>query len=171
MASRNPIGKKLKGRYIAIGIAIGFTLFIAVLAFSVTSARFGNLASSSPSVPTNAYVENIASGIISIGEGSYEYREFEVPADSSNSIVRGSFHVLADAGGQIQVFIFDEKQFANWQDNRTLTPNHFYSGEVTIANLEDGVPPGKKLYLVFDNTFSSTSAKTVSANIELFYRR
>jgi hypothetical protein len=160
-----------KGRYVAIGIAIGFTLFVAVLAFGVSIARFGNLESSSPSLPKNEYVENIASGIILIGVDTYEYREFEVPSDASNAIVRGSFHVFTDSAEQIRVLIFDQDQFLNWQTNQEMGKNHFYSGEVITADLEHGVPPGQKLYLVFDNTFSSTSAKSINADIELFYRR
>lgn len=141
-----------------------------MLAFGVSIARFGSLPSGPPP-PTTEHVEAIVHGVVSVGAGAYEYRQFTVPVDAVRPIVRGNFFVNSTDGESIQVMILNAESFAKWQSDHIAAENYYSSTEVTTANLEASVPSGQTLYLVFDNTLSETSSKNVNANIELAYLR
>jgi hypothetical protein len=153
----------------AIAVAIGFGLFVAVLAFGVSIARFGNLPSG-PSPPTSEQVENIVNDIVNVSARTYEYRQFTVPVDATNAIVRGNFFVNSTDGDTIQVMILNLNSFSQWQIDPIVAENYYSSTQVTTADLEADVPSGQTLYLVFDNT-RSTVTKIVDADIELAYLR
>lgn len=65
--------------------------------------------------------------------------------------------------------ILNTESFAKWQSDHIAAENYYSSTEVTTANLEASVPSGETLYLVFDNTLSTTATKSVNADIELAY--
>ena len=155
-----------------MGIAIAFTLFVAALAFGVSIGRFGEISEPrSAPVPTTENVETIASHVIALDGGDYEYVQFGSPVDASTSIVRGSYHTIG-SGERIHVMILGEQNFEKWKGEQQMPEDFFYySGEVKAANLEADVPAGEALYLVFDNTSSAGRPTNVEANIELFYRR
>lgn len=140
------------------------------MAFGVSVARLGDLGSSpSSSVPKVEHTTTIAKGVINVGAGDYDYRQFEVPADASNAIVRGGFYVNGSIADEIRVMIFNAETFAKWQSDYTLAENYYFSTDVTTANLEADVPSGQTFYIVFDNTFSATSSKSVIVDIELAF--
>lgn len=160
-----------RSRFIAIGIAVVFTLFVAAMAFGVGLSRSGKISSyPSASVSLTESVETLANRVIAIDGGDYEYVQFGVPVDASTSIVRGSYHT-AGSGQQIYAMILGEEDFEKWQGDQEMPDNFFYySGEIKAADIEADVPAGATLYLIFDNTSMETTT-SVDANIELFYRR
>jgi hypothetical protein len=145
-------------------------VFVALLAFGVSIARFGSLPSG-PSSPTTEHVEAIVHGVVNVGAGAYEYRQFTVPVDAIRPIVRGNFFVNSTDGENIQAMILNTESFTKWQSDHIAAENYYSSTEVTTANLEASVPSGQTLYLVFDNTLSTTATKSLNADIELAYLR
>jgi hypothetical protein len=165
------IARASRSRFIAIGIAVVFTLFVAAMAFGAGLSRSGEILSS-PSAPVSLTesVETLANHVIAIDGGDYEYVQFGVPADASTGIVRGSYHTTG-SGQRIYAMILGEEDFEKWQGDQQMPEDFFYySGEIKAANIEADVPAGATLYLIFDNT-SMGMAKSVDANIELFYMR
>jgi hypothetical protein len=160
-----------RSRYIAIAVAIGFTIFVAVLAFGVSLARFDRILSNSPSVNLAEHVVPIASGVIYVEAGNFEYIEFQVPSDASNAIVRGSYFATGN-GERIYVMILGGDEFESWRNSQEApSAFYYYSGEVKAGNIEAHVPSGGTLYLVFDNLSSHEMPVNVDSNIELFYRQ
>jgi len=133
-------------------------------------AKLGDLGGSpQSSVPKTEYSSTIAKGVVNVDASDYDFRQFEVPTNASNAIVRGSFYVNGSSADKIRVMILNDETFSKWQSDHTLAENYYFSTDVTTANLEADVPSGQTLYIVFDNTFSATSSKNVIVDIELAF--
>jgi len=152
---------------IVVGSIIGIAALIAILA--ATGYLPLNLSALVLSSGTKSeYTKPILSKVISVDAGEFQYEQFEVPADASVPIVRGSFLVSGVNAEDINVMIVDEDGFATWQKGQAPVGQHYFSSEVITADLEARVPSGVTLYLVFDNSHSLAS-KSIEAEIELAY--
>jgi len=155
---------------IVVSSIIGIAALVAILV--ATGYLSLNLPSLTSSTSTESeYTEPIVSGVVSVDAGDYQYEQFEVPADVSIPIVRGSFLVSGGDAENINVMIVDGDGFASWQNGLVPQGYHYFSSQVITANLEAKVPSGTTLYLVFDNRHSLDSAKRIVAEIELAYLR
>jgi hypothetical protein len=84
---------------------------------------------------------------------------------SSGQHVVGHFIAAGVSKNNIRVFIFDEDGFANWQNGRPVK-THYDSGKVTTGKIDLRLKPGT-YYLVFDNSFSGVSNKTITSDIQI----
>jgi hypothetical protein len=77
-------------------------------------------------------------------------------------------HVLGLAGGNkdIEVILFDEDGFTNWK-NRNSTRTIFNPGKATATTISAHLPGPGSYVLVFSNTFSAVTPKTVQARAAL----
>lgn len=84
---------------------------------------------------------------------------------SSGQHVFGHFKAEGMSRNNIRVLILDEDGFANWRNGRTV--RMFYdSGKVTVGKIDVRLKPGT-YYLVFDNSFSGLSNKTITSDLQI----
>ena len=97
--------------------------------------------------------------------GYQKTNRFVVPPDSQRAHVIGEF--TAVNGDNTQVHIFDQLGYENFV-HRAAARSFYESGRVYSAKVDVWLAPGE-YYLVFENSYSLFSTKTVSANITLIY--
>ena len=85
-----------------------------------------------------------------------------------NIKVLGEFNVWGGAGNDIRFYALDQHNFEKF---RTGSPYRALdeSGQVSNYKFEIPITHSGKVYLVFDNTFSILSAKTVKVDAKLSY--
>ncbi|MFZ0738426.1 MAG: hypothetical protein WAM96_15130 [Candidatus Acidiferrales bacterium] len=99
----------------------------------------------------------------------YVYYAVVVPPGATNVSVTGHFSASGGTGNDVEVYILNTDQFANFQ-SRHETTTFYNSGRVTQNSIRAILPPGgATYYLVFNNNFSFLSAKAVQANVTLTY--
>ena len=127
--------------------------------------------SSNPGSGSGQYVqysEPVVNGELSVNPGDYAYYSFEVPSDATDPQLTISFTASGGSGNNIYVYVMDSTDFINWQNGNSASAI-YNSGKVTTASTTVYLPGPGIYYVVFDNTFSWISTKTVSANIVLQY--
>lgn len=141
-------------RNIAIA-AIVIILFFIVVSYIVT------FRSSTPTTFT-------FSGTINIPPSSFEYLSVNVPSNAKDATLSIYFVAQGGTGNDIRCFVMDPTNFVDWENGQ---PAFFiyYSGQVTVAKDRVSLPGPGTYYVVFDNTFSSFSSKTVNYTITLSY--
>ena len=99
--------------------------------------------------------------------GNFHAIKFEVIDDMIFPIVEGEFDVLA--GGDINVWIFDEINYKNWKANVAGVKVWFQAVRVAAGKISAGGFSLGTYYLVLDNKFSWFTKKTVKVKAELIY--
>ena len=111
----------------------------------------------------------IANETLSVRPGGYVYYTVEVPSYAINPAFSISFTASGGTSNDICVFVIQgTAEFVEWQHGFSV-PVIYNSGQVTAASTTVYLPGPGTYYIVFDNTFSWTSTKTVSVNIVLQY--
>lgn len=104
-----------------------------------------------------------------LSAAQYRYIRFEVPQNAGAVRVEGAFSASGGAGNDVEAYIFSNDDFVNWQ-NRHPVRTFYNSGRVTQGTLEVSLPPlAGTYYLVFSNSFSLLSSKTVQTSIRLHF--
>ncbi|HTU42165.1 MAG TPA: zinc-ribbon domain-containing protein [Candidatus Aquilonibacter sp.] len=108
---------------------------------------------------------------LTINQLGYSYFKLAVPATASSVELHGNFTASGGAGNTIEVFVFSENGYGEWQKQQEAHP--FYrSGKVSMDTIEAELPSGSgTYYLVFNNKFSSSTPKTISLDARLTYYR
>lgn len=142
-------------------IAIGAFLIVSSVSHSSTT---GN----SKSIPTSInYLLNISNGTIQLAAHTYTFYHFSAPSGSSNAQVQGEY-TIGGNGSNIRIYILDEGNFANWKNGQEFTS--YYDGTQKLSDrLSVSIPSGKTLYLIYDNSHSSTASKVVTNKLHLMY--
>jgi len=103
---------------------------------------------------------SIVSNTITVAPGTTQKFTFSVPAGASNAHISGTFSATGGSGNDIIVYVSDS--YGNALYN---------SGQVTTGNFNVNLTAGSNYSLVFDNTFSTVSSKTVTAQATLNYNQ
>jgi len=114
------------------------------------------------------FIIYLFNGSVSVDPGYFDYTPFNVTAGGMNVTVTGNFSASGGTGNDIEVYIMNSTQYNSWY-NGNQTSVYYDSGQVTASNISLSLPPGQSYYLIFDNSFSSISSKTVSGEIKLTY--
>ena len=89
--------------------------------------------------------------------------------DVTNVWVDGNFSASGGSGNDIEVYLFDQDAFVNWQNNRPARAC-YNSGRSTQGKIYAGLPPLAGTYfLIFNNNFSLITPKVVQASATLHY--
>jgi hypothetical protein len=92
---------------------------------------------------------------------SFTYIKFDVPANSTAARLDGHFQASGGARNDIEVYVFDQDSFANWQNHHKAAA-YFNSGRLTDGKISASLPSqAATYYLVFNNKFSLLSPKAV----------
>lgn len=94
---------------------------------------------------------------------------FNVPANATNVRVEGSFAASGDAASDVEVYVLNDDDFVSWRNGQSV--NALYkSGRRPRGILHAVLPVGAGTYhLVFNNKFSLSTPKAITANIRLRY--
>jgi hypothetical protein len=127
---------------------LAFTL-VTILNLSVIASPFGQAA--------------IVNTAFTVKAGDAKYWTFRVGSDGANVV--GRFRAEGGSGNDIKCLILDADSFENWRNGHRVR-TYYNSEKITVANINVNLPQGEYV-LVFDNTFSGLSNKTVTANVEM----
>jgi RNA polymerase subunit RPABC4/transcription elongation factor Spt4 len=119
--------------------------------------------------------QTITPAAVSIVPHGFASYRFTVPAGARNVTVTGEFEatavhpVVRDDG--LEIYLLTESDLVNWQYG--YSPNAFFSsGRVKQGEIDAALPAGAGTYcLVFNNNFSSRTAKSVHASVILHYNK
>jgi len=142
---------KQKNEVVAAALALIFLVWVVLIVYS---SMFNSV--------------TIANETLSVRPGGYVYYTVEVPSYAINPQLTISFTASGGSGNDIYVLVMDSTDFINWQNGHSAY-TIYNSGKVTAASTTVYLPGPGTYYIVFDNTFSWISTKTVSVNIVLQY--
>jgi len=160
MAEDQPKAKISRSKFIAIGVSVAAIIGVLVV--------FGMSSGGEFSLIPQEHSEQIVKGIIRINPGTYQYYQLIVPSGATDARIEGTFTASGGSGNDILVMLFPEDGFVNWKYGYNAD-NFYFSGKVIAGQVGAVVPSGEKVYLVFDNSFSLISSKTVNTDIKLIY--
>lgn len=149
-------------------LVIALVVIFAILAISemwLSSIR--GPTGSAGIIPTQKSI-SILSGSIKVNPLSQSSYSFSVPNAVLNPVISGSFSVSGGSGNDINVYIMSSQDYSSWKNGNQVYPN-YNSGRVSSGNINLQLSPGQAYYIIFDNTFSLISSKTVSGQITLTY--
>jgi hypothetical protein len=150
-----------KKSHTARNITIVVIMVLLVLIFGFIA--YNSYQRSSP--PT--FTETL-SGTITVDPLAYRYLTITVPSGASDPIL--SIYFIAQGGtrNDIRCFVMDETNFIDWRNGHPAFIL-YVSGQVPTAKGQISLPGPGTYYIVFDNTFSVFSSKTVNYSITLKY--
>jgi hypothetical protein len=104
-----------------------------------------------------------------VNAGSSKSYEFTVPTGAFDVRLKGHFAATGGSGSDIQVALFTDDQYVNWQNGHE-SKTFYNSGKVTQDTFNVSLPSDATTYrLVFSNKFSLLTPKAVQANADLNY--
>lgn len=96
---------------------------------------------------------------------------FNVTPDMQNVTVIGHFTAQGGFGNDIRVVVVSEDDFLNWQNGHAAS-SYYDSKKTTSGSFNVRLPSSARQYrLVFDNSFSLVSNKTVDVEAKLQYEQ
>lgn len=144
-------------------VLLGGIAVVGLLVFVTVYNTYQNAGGAAPSVFTTEHP--IVNQTFEVPARSYKYFSFGMPGGGN---VRGNFQAF---GGKndIEVAVFDENGFINFQNGNRASRVYYYSGGyVTVADMNQYLPPGR-YYLVFNNRDALLTDKVVTAKIDAVY--
>ena len=112
--------------------------------------------------------EKLMSGQLVVGAGKYASVKFNVPSWMRSARVVGSFRTSGRSTKSIEVVLLQEDEFQNWANGRQARVL-YSSGRATAGKIEAPVGKVGTYYLVFNNSFSPYTKKSIAAEVELRY--
>jgi hypothetical protein len=127
--------------------------------------------------------QTILDNSFTVSSHSFRYYKFALPEGSVNVAMVGHFSASTEASKNainndknnnvedgIEVYVLSEPAFTVWQKG-FATSSVYESGRIQQGTLQSELPAGAGIYyLVFNNKFSSKSAKNVNATVVLRYK-
>ncbi len=121
--------------------------------------------------PTRAqrapYISRIAPQGINLRNGQFMYYSFDIPESEDYGIVRGWFVVKGADRLDVRVLILDGTNLDNFRNGDSFS-NYLDTGLRHWANINVRLPRGR-FYLVFDNTHSLLTNKSLRTDLTLLW--
>jgi hypothetical protein len=147
------------------------TAIIVITALGIGGCVGGHSSLDEPNSLLKRAGDQIVGGAFAVAARTFTPFTFAVPPGSSKLQLEGTFAATGGANNDIEVAIFEETQFLNWQNGHKFTAT-YQSGRVTADRIRVPLPPDPATYvMVFSNRFSIFSAKDVKADVKLQYDR
>ncbi len=99
---------------------------------------------------------------------TYYAANFTVPNGAQQIKVNITFTAQGGSGNDIKFFAFAREQFFNWANHKSYLAIR-ETGQITSLNEEISLPSSGSYSLVYDNSYSFFSTKTVQARATLTY--
>ena len=141
---------------------------IAIIAVGVGGGSIMSMGARSASTPVFAQSTPILDELLIVEPGAFRYFEINIPIETKNSAVRGSFSSFGSGpDNDVVVSVVPEIALQNINEGKGY-PAFYFSGKVASGTVDAAITETGLMYLIVDNRFSESS-KTVDLNIELFY--
>ena len=144
---------------------------VAIVAIAIIIAGVGggsilSMGGRSASAPVFTQSRAILDEVITVEPKSFRHFEFNVPEETKNSVVRGSFaSVGSGLDNDFVVSVVPEVALQNINEGKGY-PAFYFSGKVASGEVGATIKESGTMYVIVDNRFSESS-KTVDLNIEL----
>ncbi|MGC8622315.1 MAG: emp24/gp25L/p24 family protein [Caldisphaera sp.] len=176
-STSQPSNSTMKPSHTTRNVGIIAIVIIVVLIVGISAAMIAGsndnsgynsgATSSGPTYVTQTVT--IFSGSAAVNPGSYYAISFSVPSNAINVQLSGSLTASGGSGNDVRVYVMDSTNYINWQNGHSASA-YYTTGQETAFNINVGLPDGAgTYYVVFDNTFSIISSKTVTGTITLTY--
>ena len=96
------------------------------------------------------------------------YFTITIPNNATNISVTGRFEASGGSGNEVEVYIFDQDGFINWENGHQVHAI-FASGRMTQGDIDASIPAPGTYYLVYSNKFSLIANKAVVTEANLNY--
>jgi hypothetical protein len=152
-------------------VVAGAFLFLGSGEFNSSPRKTITTIASSTVLAPLAISSQVVNGTVSVSAGNYTYYQVSIPASASNVTFSGSFTTSGGGGNDIEVLIMDQSNFASWQHGglpAATASKHYDSGQTTAGSFSLGCLPGT-YFVVYSDTFSSASSKTVNTMVSVMY--
>jgi hypothetical protein len=154
-----PEKRKRKALWILLPIGL-------LLVYWLSSHRTGT--QSLQEVPKQQRIQTIANPALLVKATGNSYLKLDVPPGAGSVHLRGSFIARGGMDDDIEAYVFSDEEFMNWQNSHSAE-TLYTSGKVTVGKFNINLPDSGTYYLVFDNTSSLFTQKTVRVNATLSY--
>jgi hypothetical protein len=153
----------------ALLVVLGFLLWSFINQQNSNSRSSGSQ-SGRPFIPTaQPRVMTLVDTAFTLNALQGMHWNFNIPANATDVRVEGTFNASGGARNDIEVYVLNDDEFVNWQNNHSVS-TLYNSGRMTQGTLNAALPPSAGTYhLVFNNKFSLLSPKAVRASIRLHY--
>lgn len=151
-------GKKVGKVRIIISLVAAVAVVFIVYAFLEASNNRPNLRAGS-SVPREQVLLN---EVVSVQAHTERHYSFTL---NRGALLRGDFRAFGGTGNDIIVLVMNADSYVNWSNGHKVNPL-YDSGQVTVGNISVNLSPGT-YYVVFDNSFSVVTNKSVEAHLKL----
>jgi len=95
--------------------------------------------------------------------------KFSVPAGAKSVRLEGTFKTNGGGANDVAVFLFTNKEFANWQQQEPFSAL-YESGRIPSGTLDVALPSDAETYfVVFSNNFPLSTPKVVQASLRLHF--
>jgi hypothetical protein len=163
-------GTRNSHRGAVVGAGVVLLVLVAGTVISTRSKK-GTLGYA-PDVILTPMTDRIVSGAVTVPAGGHLDFRFDVdPSSMRDARVVGHFLCTGGAGNDIVAVLAEEKEFAKWIDGQVANVYYTSRGKVTTGALDAQITRPGTYYLSFSNRFSTFSAKTISAEIDLEYSK
>lgn len=114
--------------------------------------------------------DNIVNGNISVSAGAHDAYRISVAAGMFDPRIVGSFTASGGSGNDIVVYVMDATAYTNYSNGHQVN-TYYASGQLTTSSLDVGPLQPGDYYVVYDNSFSTISAKNVATRMDLKYQK
>jgi len=131
------------------------------------SATFTTTPTPTPTVTSTPAIKNLLDKkLINVAARDYWSLEFEVTPEEATLVLQGEFVAMGGSGNDIDLFVMDEINLKNWENNHPAT-FIYHSGQLTAAKWELTLSQPDIYYIVFSNRFSLFSNKVINVTATL----
>jgi hypothetical protein len=156
------VREKLKRKGLWLLLPIGL-----LLVYWLSSHR--THAQSSQPVTKQQRIQTISNSALLVKATGNSHFKLDVPPGADNVHLRGNFIARGGMDDDIEAWVFSDEEFMNWQNGQSAE-TLYSSGKVTAGKFDLKLPSDSgTYYLVFDNTSSLFTQKTVRVNGNLSY--
>jgi hypothetical protein len=169
-----PTPAQTKGRGVSTGfVVLLLIVFLVVLGWWVVSKQSGasgpTAAGSVFQAAPQPHTATITDTAFTVAALTGLHYKLTVPPGATSVRVEGNFSATGGFSNDIEVALFSDDEFVNWQNHHPVTAL-YSSGRITQDTLNVNLPPGAgTYYLVFNNKFSLLTPKAVRASLRLHY--
>ena len=120
-----------------------------------------------PTAVPHSHRVTLQDGAFIVSASSFSLLQVNVGSGMQSAHVKGSFVARGVTANDIIVLVMSETDAINWYNGNAYTAL-YESGQTTTASFNVNLGAGK-FYVIFDNRFSTTEDKEVSAQVELVW--
>jgi hypothetical protein len=126
-------------------------------------------AQSSQQITKQQRIQTISNPTLLVKATGSSHFKLDVPPGAGNVHLRGNFIARGGMDDDIEAYVFSDEEFMNWRNGHSAE-SLYSSGKVTVGKFDIDLPSDSgTYYLLFDNTSSLFTQKTVQVNATLTY--